>query len=282
MTAFGEIFSYSFVWYAFLGGIFISLCSALLGVNLVLKRLSMLGDGLSHVAFGAAAVALAVGAAPLKISIPVVVLAAFLLLRVSGSGKMRGDAAIALISSSALAIGIIVATLTTGMNTDISSYMFGSILAMGREDAVVAVCVSVIILLLYALFYHKLFAATFDEDFSTASGVRVGLCRSLLAVLTAVTVVVGMRMMGALLISSIITFPALSAMRICKRYRTVVLTSAALSVLAFLTGLCLSLFFDMPAGASIVVVHLLFFTVLSLAAAFRRRIRPQKSAQKEK
>lgn len=282
MTAFKEIFSYSFVWYAFLGGICISLCSALLGVNLVLKRLSMLGDGLSHVAFGAAAVALAVGAAPLKFSIPVVVLAAFLLLRVTSSGKLRGDAAIALISSSALAIGIIVATLTTGMNTDISSYMFGSILAMGREDAVVAVCVSAVILLLYALFYHKLFAATFDEDFSTASGVRVGAYRSLLAVLTAVTVVVGMRMMGALLISSIITFPALSAMRVCKRYRTVVAVSSVVAVSAFLVGLWLSLFFDMPAGASIVVVHLLFFVILSVAAAFRQRIHPRDSVLEEK
>ncbi|MBR7070771.1 MAG: metal ABC transporter permease [Clostridia bacterium] len=271
MTAIRELFSYSFVIYALLGGVGIALCASLLGVHLVLKRFSMLGDGLSHVAFGSAAIALAAGVAPLKISIPVVILAAFLLLHVSRNGKIRGDAAIALVSSSALAIGVIVATLTTGMNTDISSYMFGSILAMSRSDTVIAVSVAVGILLLYVLFYQKLFATTFDEDFAAAVGVRVEGYRSLLAVLTAVTVVVGMRMMGALLISSIITFPALSAMRVCKRYRTVVITAGILSVVAFLIGMAFSLFLDMPAGASIVVVNLGLFLALSAVEFLKKR-----------
>lgn len=271
MTAFMEMLSYPFVIYALLGGVFLALCSALLGVNLVLKRLSMLGDGLSHVAFGSAAVALAVGAAPLKISIPVVIIAAFLLLRISQSGKIRGDAAIALVSSSALAVGVTVATLTTGMNTDISNYMFGSILAMSKGDTVLAVSVSAVILILYGVFYQKLFTTTFDEDFAAATGVRVGWYRSLLAVLTAVTVVIGMRMMGALLISSIITFPALSAMRVCKRYRSVVCTAALIGIAAFLIGMGLSLFFDTPAGAGVVLVNLAIFLLLLAVERIRKR-----------
>ncbi len=266
-----EMLSYPFATRAIASGILISLCGALLGVNLVLKRFSMLGDGLSHVAFGAAAIALAVGAAPLKISIPVVVIAAFALLRLRGNGKMRGDAAIALVSSGSLAIGIIVASLTTGMNTDISNYMFGSILALSKGDVAVAVAVAVTVLLLYCLFYKNIFACTFDEGFARASGVWVGFYNSLIAVLTAVTVVIGMRIMGALLISSIMTFPALSSMRICKHYKTVVITSAAVSVAAFCVGLLLSFAYDMPAGASVVAVNLVIFTVMAVIGKIKRR-----------
>lgn len=271
MSFFAEIFSYSFAVRALIVGILVSVCAALLGTNLVLKRFSMLGDGLSHVAFGAAAVALAAGVAPLKVSIPVVIVAAFLLLRVSESGKIRGDAAIALVSSSALAIGVIVATLTTGMNTDINNYMFGSILAMSKSDVVLAVIASVTVLILYLLFYHKLFAATFDENFAKVSGVRVRLCNCLLAVLTAVIVVIGMRMMGALLISSIITFPTLSAMRLGKNYRRVTLTAVIVAVASFLAGLFASFAYDIPAGAGIVVINLIVFLIFSLIARLRAR-----------
>lgn len=271
MSFFLEILSFPFAVRALIVGILVSLCAALLGVSLVLKRFSMLGDGLSHVAFGSAAVALAAGVAPLKISIPVVILAAFLLLRINESGKIRGDAAIAMVSSSALAIGVIVATMTTGMNTDISNYMFGSILAMSREDVILSVTVAAAVLLLYALFYNKIFATTFDDGFAAATGVHVRLYNSLLAILTAVTVVIGMRMMGALLISSVITFPALSAMRICKNYRGVILTAASVSVVAFIVGMLLSFGYDMPAGASIVVVNLGFFLLFAGVSALRRK-----------
>lgn len=270
MSFLKEILSYPFAVRALIVGILVSLCAALLGVSLVLKRFSMLGDGLSHVAFGSAAVALAAGIAPLKISIPIVILAAFLLLRINESGKIRGDAAIAMVSSSALAIGVIVATMTTGMNTDISNYMFGSILAMSREDVFLSVSVAVVVLLLYVLFYNKIFATTFDDGFAAATGVRVRLYNSLLAILTAVTVVIGMRMMGALLISSIITFPALSAMRICKNYRSVILTAAIISVIAFIAGILLSFGYDMPAGASVVVVNLVIFLLFSVITRLRR------------
>ena len=204
MSLLMEMLSYPFLVRAFVGGILISLCASLLGVSLVLKRYSMIGDGLSHVSFGALSVALAVGWSPLAVSIPVVVLAAFFLLRITENGRMKSDAAIAMISASALAIGIIVTSMTTGMTTDISSYMFGSILAMSPSDVRFAAVLSVIVLGLFIFCYHKMFAVTFDENFARATGVKVGHYNVLIAILTAVTIVLGMRMMGAMLISSLI------------------------------------------------------------------------------
>lgn len=271
MSFITEIFSYSFAVRALVVGILVSLCASVLGVNLVLKRFSMLGDGLSHVAFGSAAVALAVGAAPLQVAIPVVVAAAFLLLRISENGKVKGDAAIAMVSSSALAIGVIVATMTTGMNTDINNYMFGSILAMSKQDVYISAAVAITVLVMYLLFYNKIFVCTFDEKFAAATGVKVKLYNSLIAVLTAVTVVIGMRMMGALLISSIITFPALSAMRVCKRYSRVIIMSMVVATISFVSGIMLSFGFDMPAGAAVVVVNLVVFLVFSAASRLKKQ-----------
>lgn len=269
MSFIKEVFSYPFAVRAIIVGALVCLCAALLGINLVLKRLSMLGDGLSHVSFGTAAVALAAGIAPLKFSMPIVIIAAFLLLRFNKNG--RGDAGIALVSSGALAIGIIVATLTTGMNTDISNYMFGSVLAMSKSDVYIASAVSVCVILMFVLFYHKTFAVSFDEDFASATGVQVGFYNTLNAVLTAVTIVIAMRIMGALLISSIITFPCVSAMRICKKYRSVVITSAAFSVGAFLVGIFLSFFYDMPVGAAVVVANLFIFAMCFAVSKIKGR-----------
>ena len=166
-----EMLSYPFLVRAFVGGIFVSLCASLLGVSLVLKRYSMIGDGLSHVSFGALSVAIAAGWSPLAVSIPVVVLAAFFLLRITENGKLKSDAAIAMISASALAIGILVTSMTTGMTTDISSYMFGSILAMRPEDLVLSLILSAVVLGLFVFCYHKVFAVTFDENFARATGI---------------------------------------------------------------------------------------------------------------
>ncbi len=268
MSFLTEIFSYSFAVRALAAGVLVSVCAALLGINMVLKRCSMLGDGLSHVSFGAAAIGLAMGITPLKIAIPVVIVAAFLLLWVSEHGVVRGDAAIAMVSSGALAVGIIVASLTTGLNTDINNYMFGSILAMGKSDVWVSVIVAAVVLTFYVLFYSKIFACTFDEKFASATGVKVKLYNAMISVLTAVTVVVGMRLMGALLISAIMTFPALSAMRVCKRYRAAVICTAVLSAVSFVTGLLLSFAFDMPTGASVVVVN----SVVYLAMVIFKKI----------
>lgn len=265
-----QIFSYPFARRAIIAGLLLSVSAALIGVNLVLKRFSMLGDGLSHVSFGAAAVGLACGVAPLQFSIPIVIIAAFLLLRLGRSSKINGDAATAIVSSSALAVGITVATLTTGMNTDISNYMFGSILALGKGEVVVAAVCGVVIITIYVLFYQKIFAVTFDEDFAAVTGVKAKWYNSINAVLTAVTVVIGMRIMGALLISSIITFPALSSMRICKHYKCTVIVAAVVSVVSFLTGLLLSFAFDIPAGAAVVLTNLTAFLILSLVGKVKQ------------
>ena len=266
-----ELFSYNFIVRALLVGSLVSLCSALLGVNLVLKRYSMIGDGLSHVGFGSLAVAMAMGLAPLQVSIPVVVLAAFLLLRLSESSKIKGDAAIALISTSALALGVLTISATTGMNTDVCNFMFGSILAMSTGDVTLSLLMSAIVLVLFLFFYHRLFAVTFDEGFARATGTPAGMYNMLLAFLTAVTVVLGMRLMGAMLISSLIIFPALTAMRVCKRFRSVVLVSAVLSVVCFWVGMVLSYVYATATGATIVAVNLAAFLVFCLVGALQRR-----------
>ena len=259
-----QMFSYHFMQRALLVGVLVSLCAALLGVSLVLKRYSMIGDGLSHVGFGALAVASALHLAPLAVAVPVVIVAAVLLLRLSENKKIKGDAAIALISSSALAIGVISVSVTTGMNTEVSSYMFGSILSLSRTDTVLSVLLSAAVLALFFAFYPRLFAVTFDESFAKATGTRTEAFNTLLAVLTAVTVVLGMRMMGALLISSLIIFPALSAMRVCRSFRAVVTTAACVSVGCFLIGAIASYFLETPTGASIVAANLLAFSAFSL------------------
>ena len=259
-----QMFSYPFMQRALIAGVLVSLCAALLGVPLVLKRYSMIGDGLSHVSFGALAIAVALGVTPLYFSIPVVILAAFFLLRMASHPHWNSDAAIAAVSASALAIGILVISRTTGMTTDVDSYMFGSILAMDRSDVALSAGLSAAVLLLFVLFYHKLFAITFDESFSRATGVRVGLYNTFLSVLTALTIVLGMRMMGAMLISSLVIFPALSAMRVRKSFRGVVILAGILSVTCFCAGLTASYLLSTPVGATVVIADLLAFLVCSI------------------
>ena len=271
MTELLSMFSYHFMQRAVLVGVLVSLCAAVLGVSLVLKRYSMIGDGLSHVSFGALAVALACGWTPLAISVPVVIVAALLLLRMTERSRMGADAAIAVTSASALAIGIIVTSLTSGMTTDVDSYMFGSILAMDRGDVALSVVLSIAVVVLFALCYHRLFAITFDESFSRATGVRVGFYNTLLAVLTALTIVLGMRLMGAMLISSLVIFPALSAMRIFKSFRGVVICAGVMSVCAFCVGLTGSYLVSTPVGATVVIVNLIVFLLCCGVASVKKR-----------
>ena len=261
MTLLLEMFTYPFIVRAFAAGVLLSLCAALLGVPLVLKRYSMIGDGLSHVSFGALSVALACGWAPLPVSIPVVIVAALGLLRMTERSRMGADAAIAVVSASSLAVGVIVTSLTTGMTTDVDSYLFGSILAMDRADVALSAGLSAAVLLLFVLFYHKLFAITFDESFSRATGVRVGLYNTFLSVLTALTIVLGMRMMGAMLISSLVIFPALSAMRVRKSFRGVVILAGILAVACFCLGLTASYLLSTPVGATVVIADLAAFLI---------------------
>jgi zinc transport system permease protein len=266
-----EMLSYGFLLRAVIVGLLVSLCAALLGVSLVLKRYAMIGDGLSHVGFGALAVATAVNAAPLAVAIPVCVIAAFLLLRVSENSRIKGDAAVALISTGALAVGVVVISMTTGMNMDVMSYLFGSILSMSRSDVRLSVALSAVVIALFVLLYNKVFAVTFDESFAKAVGLKTGVFNTLIAFLTAITIVLGMRMMGALLISSLIIFPALTSMRLCKRFKTVTVCAAAVSVVCYLIGITMSYVFATPAGASVVIVNIAaFFLFWRLRAILSR------------
>lgn len=269
-----EIFSYSFMVNAFIVGILIALCCALLGVVLVLKRYSMIGDGLSHVGFGALSVAAVLNlSAPLYVALPVVILAAFLLLHITEKGRVNADAAIALISSSALAIGVFAASIN-GTNIDLAQYMFGSILAVGESDIIISIILTVLVLLMFVLFYNKIFAVTFDEGFAKATGIRTNIYNISVSVLTAVTIVVGMRMLGTLLISALIIFPALTSMRLCKRFLTVVISSVTVSVLCVTAGLFISFYFDdIPVGATIVLLNLLFFILFSVLSLLLKLFR---------
>ena len=255
---------------ALIAGIAVSLCASLLGVSLVLKRCSMIGDGLSHVGYGTLCIAIALGWAPMQVTIPVVILAAYILLRLSENSRIGGDTAIALFSTSALALGIL-ASSKANLTTDVSHYMFGSILAMTRGDVIFSVILSICVILVYLLFYDKIFAVTFDENFARATGLNVRFYNLLIAVLTAVTVVLGMMMMGALLISSLMIFPAVTAMRINRHFRGVVLTAVVISVGCFLAGLFLSLWIDTAVGASVILMNLVVFAVAALVAAIRKR-----------
>lgn len=272
LDMFVQMFSYGFMRRAIIVGVLVALCAALLGVTLVLKRYSMIGDGLSHVGFGALCVALAMNVAPLAVSVPVVIISAFLLLRVSDTGKIKGDAAIALISSTSLAVGILVTSITTGLNSDVNGYMFGSILAMSSTDVIISIVLSAAVLVLYCVFYNKIFTVTFDENFAAATGTRTGMYNTLIALLTAITVVIGMRIMGAMLISSLVIFPALTAMRVCNTFRKVVVTSAVISVVCFFAGLFISFVFSMPAGASVVAVNAVMFAIFSLVGMIKRKV----------
>ena len=264
-----DMFSYGFMTRALVVGTLVSLCAALLGVTLVLKRYSLIGDGLSHVGFGALSIALAMNLAPLQVAIPVVVLAAFLLLRITEKSRIKADAAIALISTAALAAGVIVTSLSTGMNIDVYNYMFGSILAMSESDVYLSIALSAVVLVLFLALYPKIFAVTFDEAFARATGMNAGFYNLIIAVLTAVTIVVGMRIMGTMLISSLIIFPALTSMRVFSRFRAVVISSAIVSVVCFGVGIMLSCLYSLPAGAGIVAVNLVAFLIFSLAGALR-------------
>lgn len=263
------MFSYTFIQKAIIVGAVIALCASLLGVILVLKRYSMIGDGLSHVGFGALSVAVALNAAPLLVALPVVVVAAFFLLRLSSNGKMKGDSAIALVSSSSIAIGVIVNAASKGSNMDLNSYMFGSVLAMSGSDVYISIILAVVVLSIFVVFYHRIFAITFDENFAKATGIKTGFYNTLLAILTAVTIVVGMRIMGTMLISSLIIFPALTSMRVFKNFRAVVISSGIISVLCFVSGVILSYMYSFPTGACIVVTNLAVFLIFTLVGKIK-------------
>ena len=292
----GLYLQYRFIQRALIVGVLVALCAALLGVTLVLKRYSMIGDGLSHVGFGALSIAAALGfvtadalpaflpgglrqgianvctaisQTPLPFTLVIVIALAFLILRMSERSTLRGDAAIALLSTAALAVGVLVTSLTSGMNVDVMNYMFGSILAMSETDVILSVSLSVVVIALFVLFCNRIFAVTFDEPFARATGTNAGMYNMLIAILTAVTIVIGMRMMGTMLISSLIIFPALSSMRVFSNFRAVLICSAVVSVTCFVAGIMLSCLYSIPAGAAIVLVNLTVFLIFTLIGRVR-------------
>ncbi|MBP3667623.1 MAG: metal ABC transporter permease [Clostridia bacterium] len=270
-------FSYPFVRYAVIAGILISLCAGLLGVVLVLKRYAMIGDGLSHVAFGAMAVAAVLGFAPMTVALPVTVAVAVLLLLAGEKQIIKGDSAIAMLSAGSLAVGYLLLNLfpssdTGSLSGDVCASLFGSTSMMTLSNTDVWLCVglSAAVIGFFVIFYHKIFAVTFDEGFATSSGVRVRAYNFLIAAVSGIVIVLAMKLVGALLISSLIIFPALSAMRVFRSFRSVIVCSAVISVLGSLTGLLCALLLSTPTGASVAVVHIVIFLVFTLLGKLRR------------
>lgn len=268
-----EFLSYPFALRAIAVGGAVSLCAALLGVSLVLKRYSMIGDGLSHVGFAILAISGAVGAAgaSLTVAIPVVVVCAVVLLRITENSHIRGDAAIAVLSTLSLAVGYIV-MYKAGTNVDVSSYMFGNMFTIKTGEMYFSLAAAAIVLLLFALFYRKIFAITFDESFAGASGIPAGLYNMIIASLTAVIIVLGMRMMGTLLISALIIFPALTSMRVFKSFRAVTVSSAAVSLVCFFIGVFSAHILTVPAGSAVVAANGVLFLLFSLVGILKEGI----------
>lgn len=270
-----EYFSFPFVRYAFIVGVLTALCASLIGVTLVLKRLSFIGDGLSHVAFGAMAVASVLNLTNnTLIVMPVTMLVAILLLRTGQNAKIKGDAAIALLSVGALALGyLLMNVFSTSSNVagDVCTTLFGStsILTLSHAEVVVCVVLSLCVLATFIILYNRIFAVTFDEPFFAATVGRANAYNLLIAVVVAVIVVLAMNLVGSLLISALVIFPALSAMRLFRSYRSVVICAAALSVVCTAVGMCVSILWASPVGATIVTVEIAAFVLCLLAGRIR-------------
>ena len=259
--------SYPFVRYALIVGTLIALCSSLLGVTLVLKRFSYIGDGLSHVAFGALAVATLFDLSNTSVVVmPVTVLAAVLILRTGQNPKIHGDAAIAMLSVGSLAVGYLVMNLfstSANISGDVCSTLFGStsILTLTQAEVWLCVVMSVIVVAVFIFLYNRIFAVTFDENFARATGLRAGAYNNLIAVITAVIIVLAMNLVGSLLISALIIFPALSAMRVIQHFKGVVIYAAVISVFCAVVGIILSILFSTPVGSTIVAADIVVFGI---------------------
>ncbi len=270
-------FSYPFVQFALIAGVLIALCAALLGVSLVLKRYSMIGDGLSHVAFGAMAVATVCGLAPMTVTLPITIVAAVILLGITGNSKIKGDAAIAMISVGALALGYLLLNIfsaSANVSGDVCTTLFGStsILTLSKSDVILCAALAAVVILVFVLFYHKIFAVTFDEGFASATGTNTKAYNTLIAVITAVVIVLAMKLVGALLISALIIFPALSAMRIFKNFFSVIISSAVISVLCAVIGIFIAILYGTPVGSTIVAANIAVFIICMSVGKIAKRL----------
>ncbi len=271
------ITQYAFVRYALIVGVLIALCSSLLGVTLVLKRFSFIGDGLSHVAFGAMAVASVLNITKdMPLVLVITIICAILLLRVGQNAKIKGDAAVAMVSVGALAIGYLILCLFSNsgnLSGDVCTTLFGSqsILTLKPSDVWLCIVLSVVVVVVFILFYNKIFAVTFDENFARATGTRAGAYNLLIAVVVGVIIVLAMNLVGSLLISALVIFPALSAMRVYKRFLSVTICSAVLSVVCALAGMVIAILAGTPVGSTIVAIDILVFLLCCAVGAVSRR-----------
>ena len=263
-------FSYPFVRYALIVGVLIALCSSLLGVILVLKRFSYIGDGLSHVAFGAMAIAAVVGLTDRMIlTLPITIICAILLLWTGQNTKIKGDAAIAMISVGALAVGYLLMNLfptSSNISGDVCTTLFGSmkILTLTKSEVILSIVLSVVVVILFVAFYNRFFAVTFDESFAKAVGTKTNLLNLLIATIIAVIIVLAMNLVGSLLVSALVIFPALSAMRVFKSFRSVTVCAAVISVVCALIGIIVSILMDTPVGSTIVITDIAAFLVCTI------------------
>ena len=259
-----DLLSYTFFQRALICGVIISFSAALIGVILTLKNYSMIGHGLGEVGFAALSLAMALGLPPIGIAIPTVIIAAIVIMFISQKKGESADIIIALVATGALAFGVIVTSFSSGFGTDSYNYMFGSILAMTSGDVFLSIIIAILSIGIYWFFYNRLFLITFDEKFAKASGINVNLYQFLIALITALVVVVGMRMMGTLLISSLIVFPAIIAKKFTTSFKGLVFMSVITSVTCFIVGIFVSFFLNMPTGAGIVFVYIVLLLISSI------------------
>ncbi|MBQ8410079.1 MAG: metal ABC transporter permease [Clostridia bacterium] len=269
LAALGEYFDYAFVRNALVVSVLIALCAALLGVVLVLRRFSLIGDGLSHVAFGAATIAATLGIFDLSLTLPVTVIAAVLILKTNGKYRIMGDAAIAMVSAGALAIGYLILDAGGGaanLGGDVCTALFGSsaILSIDTGELIFTASVTAVLAVLITVFYQKIFSISFDERFAKATGTATDAYNLGIAIVTAVVIVIGMKLAGALLMSALIVFPAMSAMRVCKSFKATLLLSALIGVICAVFGVLLSILLETPVGATIAAVDILTYGIFSL------------------
>ncbi len=274
-----DMLSYTFMQRAFIVGLLVSICSALLGVSLVLKRYSMIGDGLGHSAFGIISVITAINTIPfIKENMPLdpllftiffVIIIAFFLLKMNEN--KTSDSAIALISTFFLTLGIIVISFTNGINADVHNVLFGTLLALTETDVTITAILSIIVLILFTFFYNKLFTITFDETFAKATGVKVNTYKMLLALLTAITIVIGMQLIGTLLISSLLVIPAVTSIKLFKTYKSVTICSVIISTLSFIIGITTSYLANLPTGATIVATNFIIFFIFSIIEIYNNK-----------
>ncbi|HCO18385.1 MAG TPA: ABC transporter [Tissierellales bacterium] len=246
---------------AIIVGIFIALSSALLGIFLVLKKYSMIGDGLAHVSFATVAIALFFGTSPLLVSIPIVILSSIFIMQLNEKAGLHGDAAIGLVSSFSVALGVLISSVAGGFNIDLFSYLFGSILAIKDSDMYLSIVLAGFVIALVVFFYNDLFAVTHDEEFASVIGIRTKLMNYLIATLASITIVLGIRVVGTMLISSMIVFPTVTALQVSRSFKSTIVISALISVAAVIIGVLASYVLNFPSGATIVMVNALVFIV---------------------